>query len=204
MDSVKPVELGEAVTLIAFNSIEWIRTATIRRRRVKGNATSFNSIEWILDVSLHRLKPCMSSIFQFHWMDSSDVTSTSGLTCLHCWAFNSIEWIPIIPAYIPEPPKSTINFQFHWMDSNVMLLKELGKKGSFNSIEWILHHHGLCTLWKPAHLHYLDSLPLTPRLGVSCILWSPEFICFSAPSPWFFPCVYMGISIATVSPPVYG
>ena len=75
---------------------------------------------------------------------------------------------------------------------------------AFNSIEWILHHHGLCTLWKPAHLHYLDSLPLTPRLGVSCILWSPKLICFSVSSPWFFSCVYMGISIVTVSPLVYG
>jgi len=50
----------------------------------------------------------------------------------------------------------------------------------------------------------LDSLPLTPRLGVSCILWSPKLICFSVSSPWFFPCVYMGISIATVSLLVYG
>ena len=80
----------------------------------------------------------------------------------------------------------------------------MAASNALNSIERILHHHGLCTLWKPAHLHYLDSIPLTPRLGVSCILWSPEFICLSVSSSWFFPCAYMGISIATVSLLVYG
>ena len=82
---------------------------------------------------------------------------------------------------------------------NTMLFNE-----PFNSIEWILHHHGLCTLWKSAHFHYLDSLLLTPRLGVSCMLWGSGLICFSVFSPWFFLCVYMGISIATVRLLVYG
>jgi len=62
-------------------------------------------------------------------------------------SFNSIEWIP--------KPLTLAS-----SESLGPLLRK-----PFNSIEWILHHHGLCTLWKSAHLHYLDSLLLTPGWG---------------------------------------
>ena len=132
--------------------------------------------------SVYLSPACGRGVFQFHWTDSA-----SSERCV-------------------EPAPTSDSFQFHWTDSRERYLSGGDRYccGPFNSIERILHHHGLCTLWKPVHLHYLDSLPLTPQLGVSCILWSPEFICFSVPSPWFFPCVYMGISIATVGPLVYG
>ena len=171
-----------AIFLVAFNSIERIPPVAVNHTW----DTHDFQFHWTDSPQLCRYETDQikyDPFFQFHWTDSSNPENS----WQRLWRLHS--------------------FQFHWTDSQDPGLSSRAggsTPSSFNSIERIQHHHGLCTLWKPAHLHYLDSLPLTPRLGVSCILWSPKLICFSVSYPWFFSCVYMGISIVTVSPLVYG
>ena len=46
--------------------------------------------------------------------------------------------------------------------------KELEKmeERTFNSIERILHHHGLCCVWKFSISIHMDSIQLSPREGL--------------------------------------
>ena len=58
------------VTLVPFNSIEWIPNPNSLPRTSAVADLSFNSIEWIL-LCFQRVTPCLwFKAFQFHWMDS--------------------------------------------------------------------------------------------------------------------------------------
>ena len=85
--------------------------------------------------------------FQFHWMDSQG-------------GDEGYDWC-MLP------------FQFHWMDSPAgFAWTTRASQYAFNSIEWILHHHGLCCVWKFFHFHLYGFYSIKPPGGGLMIIVS--------------------------------
>ena len=77
--------------------------------------------------------------------------------------FNSIERI-LMPRELYEKRKATFN-SIERIPSGA-LLPPRPAGAPFNSIERILHHHGLCCVWKFSISIHMDSIQLSPREGL--------------------------------------
>ena len=92
---IQPEPSGVLKCILAFNSIEWIHVALRWWGVEESELFAFNSIEWILaeDQAFYDRLTIRCFVFQFHWMDSNYIITTSkGFILLI--SFNSIEWIP--------------------------------------------------------------------------------------------------------------
>ena len=76
------------------------------------------------------------SIFQFHWMDSSNSAPEAGRVAEDDFQFH---WMDSVVLNLRRILDELINFQFHWMDSILPSPdSNLSSITAFNSIEWIL------------------------------------------------------------------
>ena len=135
----------------------------------------------------------VSYIFQFHCMDSwyFDISSSP----LHLMSFNSIAWIHGLLWFTDAPFRAIWLFQFHCMDSRV----QCPDRRSVPNLSIPLH--GFCTIafhvhcGNFSHLHCMDSIPLSPRLGAPCIWCGVGYLSFSLSSLIRFPLSEIGVSI---------